>query len=168
MRCPSCDHEIFADSAPGGDPLFTSSGRHVRVGSARCPYPQCAATIYGFAEDGVVTDLLDVRRTTRAYTRRAVADLAASLSAAFVALAFVAGPIAAVRAALLHPTRGAGSLLVVLGGTLLVLPATAFFALGAVALVQQWQGTRRACRRVTAGTGAGLRLAPASPAYRRH
>ncbi|HEY8075685.1 MAG TPA: hypothetical protein VIF62_16280 [Labilithrix sp.] len=168
MKCPSCRRELACDSAPGGDPLYTSSGRHVRVGSARCPYPQCATTIYAFSEGGVVTDLLDARRTTRAYTRRAVADLAASLSAAFVALTFVAGPIAAVRAALLHPTRGSGSLLVVLGGTVLVVPAAAFLVLGAVALVQQWNDTRRACRRVTTGAGFGLRVAPAPSAYRAH
>ena len=149
------------------------------MGSARCPYPTCAAAVFAFAEHGAVTELLDARRVARAYTTRAFTDLASSLSAAFVALVFVAGPVAAIRAALIHPTRGVGSLLVVLGGTLLVVPAAAFLVLGAVALVQQWQTTRRACARVlrAAACGSapgspaqqsGVRLAPTPVSYRAH
>ncbi len=166
MRCPSCGRVLAADPSPGGTPLLLPNGRFVHVGASRCPYATCSSLVFGFAERDRVTALVDVRRVNRSFTGRALLDAGGSLFAAFVALAFLVGPLAAMHAAFAHPTRGCGSMLVILGGTLLVVPAAAFLLLGSVALVQQWCATRRARAKAVAGVVGGLRLAPAPHGYR--
>jgi hypothetical protein len=159
---------VSPDRSPGGEPLRTTEGRFVHVVASRCPYAPCASLVFGLAERDEVTRLVDRRLVGRAFAKRAFADAADNLFASFFGVLCVAVPLAGMVAAFAHPTRGCGSMLVVLGGTILVVPATVFVLLGTIAFVQQWRTTWRARAKVLAGGLGGLRLAPSPRAYRAH
>ena len=167
MKCPTCRGDLEADRAPGGTPFHLPNGRFVHVVASRCPYPACASLVVGLAERDAITTLVDRRSIGRSFTKRALLDVGGSLFASAFALVFFVGPLGAMRVAFLHPTRGCGSMLVILGGTLLVVPALAFLLAGTVALVQQWCATQRARAKTVAGVLGGLRLSPVPQAYRR-
>lgn len=168
MECPSCAREVDANGVHGGELLHLPEGPCVWVTGGRCPYPACTSLVLAYADGGTLVRLVDRATVARAYASRALLDIVASLFAACFAVVFVASPIAAVAAALAHPTRGPGSMLVVIGGTLLTLPAVAFLLIGIVALVQQWRATWAARARVVAGDVGGLSLAPRPTRYRAH
>jgi hypothetical protein len=166
MKCPSCDRNVDADGVHGGELLHLPEGAHVWVTGARCPYPKCASLVLAYAENGALVRLVDRDTASRAFATRAMLDTAQSLFAACFACVFVASPLVAIHAALAHPTRGAGSALVVFGGSLLVLPAIAFLVLCAVAFAEQWKATQSARTRVVNGAVSGLRLVPSPDVYR--